>query len=64
MKDRHKLILRLKGLSRDLKAAGRLTEKIYGRSSNAPELKGAGKMVDSWVLEITKEIKSIKHHSA
>jgi len=56
MKDKHKLIIRLKGLSRDMKGAGMLMEKIYGKNSNATELKGVGKIVDSWILEILKEI--------
>ena len=53
-------MLKLKGLSRDMRAASKLMQEVYGKNSNAPELKGAAKLIDSWILEIKKEIENDK----
>ena len=57
---KQKLILRLKGISREMKAASKLSKEVYTGKENRSqllELSESAKIEDSWVLEINEEIK-------
>ena len=56
------LILKLKGISREMKAAIKLMIKIDGTiiKSNAVHLKYEARLIDLWIQEIKKEIENDK----
>ena len=56
---KYELILKLKGISKEMKGASKLMIKIYGKEfERAKEMAGAAKIADEWVLSIYEEIKN------
>lgn len=55
MANKELLIKKLKNISKEMRIASRLTKEIYC-NENASELKGAAKIIDSWILSIKEDI--------
>lgn len=61
MTNKHELILKLKGISREMKETSIDMRNIYGAEYDSTiEIFGAANIVDDWILGIKKEIENDK----